>query len=84
MLAVGGLAWFLPIVIAMATRSPDALPWWQAIPLGLVERGLAFTEVLDLLTVGIAGLRPDLHSAPAAAKSRESVSLAGSARGPSR
>ena len=53
-LAVGGLAWFVPIVVAVLT-SPFA--WWQQIPLGLVERGLALTEVLALLAVaGLAGL----------------------------
>ena len=52
-LAVGGLAWFVPIVVAIVT-SPFA--WWQQIPLGLVERGLALTEVLALLAVaGLAG-----------------------------
>ena len=53
-LAVGGLAWFVPIVMAIVT-SPFA--WWQQIPLGLVERGLALTEVLALLSVaGLVGL----------------------------
>ena len=50
-LAASSLLWFLPIVIAIAV-SPRA--WWQQIPLGLLERGLALTEVIALVVVTVA------------------------------
>ena len=52
-----GLAWFLPIVAAMLLRPATGLPWWQAIPLGLVERGLALSEVAALFVLAAAMLR---------------------------
>lgn len=52
-----GLAWFLPIVAAMLLRPATGLPWWQAIPLGLVERGLALSEVAALVVLTVA-MRP--------------------------
>ncbi|WP_229673602.1 DUF998 domain-containing protein [Nakamurella endophytica] len=56
-LAVLGLAWFLPIAVAIATRSVSGLPWWQAVPLGLVERGMAASEVAAVIVVGVDALR---------------------------
>lgn len=40
------LASFLPIVGAIAARGVAGVPWWRAVPLGLLERGLALAEVL--------------------------------------
>jgi hypothetical protein len=42
----------------MARRDPAALrpftgvPWWQLVPLGLVERGLAITAVVTVVVLG--------------------------------
>jgi hypothetical protein len=47
-LGVVSLLWFSPIVIAVVT-TPGA--WWLAIPLGLVERGMALTEVAALVAL---------------------------------
>ena len=46
LLAVASLAWFA--VILGAVVRADGGPWWQLIPLGLVERGMALTELLAL------------------------------------
>jgi hypothetical protein len=50
-LAVASLAWFVPILGALALSSAIRTPWWQAIPLGLVERGLVTCEVLAVVTL---------------------------------
>jgi hypothetical protein len=52
-LAVASLAWFVPIVGALALSSAIRTPWWQAIPLGLVERGLVMCEVLSIIALGV-------------------------------
>jgi hypothetical protein len=52
-LAVASLAWFAPIVGALALSSAIRTPWWQAIPLGLVERGLVICEVLAIIALGV-------------------------------
>jgi hypothetical protein len=56
-LAVAALLWFLPILIAVVVMAAGGPPWWRSIPLGLVERGLALTEVL-----AVAALALGLHS----------------------
>jgi len=67
--AVGGEA-----VPAGARRSQTrhragGLPWWQAIPLGLVERGLALTQIiaLSLLAVAVLQRRDPVLERPARA-----------------
>lgn len=47
-LATTALVWFLPIVLAVITSPRN---WWQQIPLGLIERGLALTEVLAVIAL---------------------------------
>ena len=49
-LGAASLLWFLPMLYAIAT-APRA--WWQAIPLGLIERGLALTEVLAVVALAV-------------------------------
>lgn len=56
-LGVAALLWFLPILIAVLVMSAGGPPWWRSIPLGLVERGLALTEVL-----AVAALALGLHA----------------------
>jgi len=51
------LLWFVPIVVAMARHRAGGLPWWQAIPLGLIERGLALTEIVVLVLLCVGALR---------------------------
>ena len=46
------LASFLPIVGAIAARGITGVPWWRAVPLGLLERGLALAEVLVVALLG--------------------------------
>ena len=50
------LASFLPIVGAIALRGVIGLPWWRAVPLGLLERGLALAEVLVVALLGLWAL----------------------------
>lgn len=52
-LAVLALAWFSPLLYAVVTAPLTGTPWWQAIPLGLVERGLALTEVLAVAALAV-------------------------------
>lgn len=49
-LATLSFAWFSPIVVAVV-MAPRA--WWQEIPLGLVERGLALTEVSAVVALAL-------------------------------
>jgi hypothetical protein len=43
--AVAALGWFVLILGAVAITGDN---WWQVFPLGLVERGMAFTELVAL------------------------------------
>ena len=56
------LAWFLPIIVAILLYPQTGVSWWRAIPLGLVERGLAASEVAALVVLGIAMLRRPARS----------------------
>jgi hypothetical protein len=56
-LGVASLLWFVPILGAIALGPVTGLPWWQAVPLGLVERGLALTEVLAVVALAWWGAR---------------------------
>ena len=47
------LAWFAPIFGALLLAPVTGTPWWQAIPLGLVERGLVISEVLAVIALGV-------------------------------
>jgi len=61
------LASFLPIVGAIALRGVIGLPWWRAVPLGLLERGLALAEVLVVALLGLWALAQARRSLPSAA-----------------
>jgi hypothetical protein len=55
--------WLSTIVVGVALRPLTGVPWWQFVPLGLVERGLAVTEVAAVVVMGAwawraAGRRP--------------------------
>ncbi len=47
-LAVASLAWFAVILGAVAVAALTDQRWWLLIPLGLVERGMALTELVAL------------------------------------
>ena len=53
------LAWFAPIFGALLLSPVTGTPWWQAIPLGLVERGLVISEVLAVIALGVLGAQRD-------------------------
>lgn len=67
LLGVMSLLWFLPIVVAILVHATAGTPWWQLIPLGLVERFLAGTEFIAVLAVGFWAL--------AAANERDGASV---------
>ncbi len=46
------LGWLATIVLGIALRPLTGIPWWQFVPLGLVERGLAVTEVTAVVVLG--------------------------------
>ncbi|MEV4411852.1 DUF998 domain-containing protein [Catellatospora sp. NPDC049609] len=50
--ALGALAMFGVIIGAVLLEPYTGVDWWQAIPLGAVERGLAAFEVLTVLALG--------------------------------
>lgn len=57
-LAVASLLWFGLVLGAIVVfAAGGGLPWWQAIPLGLVERGMALTEILTIITLAVPLLR---------------------------
>lgn len=52
-LGVLSLAWFSLILGALVLTPVTGTPWYQAIPLGLVERGLVLTEVAAVVALGV-------------------------------
>jgi hypothetical protein len=44
-LAITALAWLCAILSGVLLRPFSGVPWWQFLPLGIMERGLALTEV---------------------------------------
>jgi hypothetical protein len=44
-LAITALAWLCAILSGLLLRPFSGVPWWQFLPLGIMERGLALTEV---------------------------------------
>jgi hypothetical protein len=46
------LGWLVVILLAVALRPFTGVPWWQLLPLGLVERGLAITAVVTVVALG--------------------------------
>ncbi|WP_329046204.1 DUF998 domain-containing protein [Amycolatopsis sp. NBC_01488] len=47
-LAIASLGWFAVILGAVVVAAVDGGRWWTLIPLGLVERGMALTELVAL------------------------------------
>ncbi|MBV9921900.1 MAG: DUF998 domain-containing protein [Pseudonocardia sp.] len=74
LLAIAALAWLGATLYGVVLRPFTGVPWWQFVPLGIMERGLALTEVAvvialafwarsDEATVGRRD-RPQRFSAP--------------------
>lgn len=51
--AVLALCWFAAILGAVVVAAVTDQRWWQIIPLGLVERGMALTELVALATLAV-------------------------------
>ncbi|GAA3159757.1 DUF998 domain-containing protein [Planomonospora alba] len=56
-LGLGSLLWVLGIAGAVVAAESSGLPWWRVMPLGLVERGMAVTEVAALVALGVWAAR---------------------------
>ena len=57
-LAAAALAWLGAILSGVVLRPISGVPWWQFLPLGIMERGLAVTEVAIVVALAIwAGSR---------------------------
>ncbi|MEV0229976.1 DUF998 domain-containing protein [Nonomuraea sp. NPDC050786] len=52
-LGICSVLWVVGIATVMLVGARQGLPWWRAMPLGLVERGMAVTEVSALLALGV-------------------------------
>jgi len=57
LLGYASLAWFLAILAAIPVGAVVGGNWWELIPLGLMERGMAFTEVIALASLGVPVVR---------------------------
>ena len=47
------LLWLGAILLGVVLRPFTGVPWWQFLPLGLVERALALTEVASVVLLGV-------------------------------
>lgn len=56
--AVLSLCWFGAILGAVVVAGATDQRWWQIIPLGLVERGMALTELVALAALALPVARP--------------------------
>ncbi|MFC4063239.1 DUF998 domain-containing protein [Planomonospora corallina] len=56
-LGLTSLLWVLGIAGAAVVAESSGLPWWRVMPLGLVERGMAVTEVAALVALGVWAAR---------------------------
>jgi hypothetical protein len=68
-LGVLALLFLGSILLGVVLRPITGVPWWQFLPLGLVERGLAITEVATVAVFAVWSLRaiaaPRTSDAPA-------------------
>lgn len=53
LLGYASLAWFVAILAAIPVGAAVGGNWWELIPLGLMERGMAFTEVIALTALAV-------------------------------
>ncbi|MET0866188.1 MAG: DUF998 domain-containing protein [Nakamurella sp.] len=71
-LAIGSLAWFGVLLGAWALTPITGKPWWQAVPLGVVERGLVISEVLAVIALGCWALCAPTSAMPRTSEARPS------------
>jgi hypothetical protein len=71
---VAALGWFAVILGAVAITRGGA--WWQVIPLGLVERGMAITELFALAAL-LTGTLRRFDCAPMPDRAQELTAAAG-------
>ncbi|MEU4545301.1 DUF998 domain-containing protein [Nonomuraea dietziae] len=64
LLGVASLLWVAGIATMVWIGESSGLAWWQVMPLGLVERGLAITEVGALVALGLWGASRITADAP--------------------
>ena len=70
-LAAAALAWLGAILSGVVLRPISGVPWWQFLPLGIMERGLAVTEVAIVVALAMwAGSRSARAAAGAALSAR--------------
>ena len=62
--ALSGLA-ATPLVVALLAMPLTGTPWYRAVPLGLVERGLALSEVAALAALAVWAWRAARSAGPA-------------------
>ncbi len=55
-LAFASLAWFVPVIVAIVIAGKHGA-WWLAVPLGLLERGMAVTEIAALVVLAVWAAR---------------------------
>jgi Protein of unknown function (DUF998) len=53
LLAVAALTWLGATLSGVVLRPFTGVPWWQFVPLGIMERGLALTEVAVVVALAI-------------------------------
>jgi Protein of unknown function (DUF998) len=56
-LGVAALAWLAPMLLGFVLRPLTGVPWWQFVPLGLFERGVALTDVAAVVVMGLWAAR---------------------------
>ena len=85
------LTWFSPLIVAMMMAPRTGTPWFRAIPLGLIERGMVITEVAAVVVLALWALaatrsRVPAVNPPAAPERRSAMSTdrIPAARGPRR
>ena len=64
-LGAASLAWFSPLIVAMLMAPRTGTPWFRAIPLGLIERGLVITEVSAVVALALWVLAATRRGVPA-------------------
>ena len=57
LLGAGTLAWLVAILAGIPVGPLVGRPWWQVLPLGLMERGLAVTLVAAVVALGVWAVR---------------------------
>ncbi|MFC0431814.1 DUF998 domain-containing protein [Kutzneria buriramensis] len=57
LLGWASLGWFAAILAAVPVGVAVGGNWWELIPLGLMERGLAFTEVVALAAIAVPAVK---------------------------